>query len=616
MTDEIYLEEKYERIGWPSLARPDLKPPAGWSLPLITSINPARNHSLSPDGETIAFIWDRDDQSDIFIMPSSGGWPRRMSIERDATIYWSDEIPAWSPNGQWIAFSQDDHLFVVPLSGGLPKNISGLADHASTPTWLPDSQRMIVSVELDEAWRLALLELDGSQLRLLTPTGADSSEPCCAPDGEKVVYVHYPHDDLNRLDLKIIDIQSGTIHNLTGAPKQKDWDPKWSPDGEQIAFLSQRSGFDEIWLIRPDGEGLRQLSRLGQDIGELAWSPDSTRLACTVNRAGAYNLALIEINSGDIQYLRSGKSYHSNINWSPDGNQLTFEYESPTQPADIYHIELISGRVTQLTTSKPLALEGQDLVIPDQISYQSHAVLEIPAFLYTPPQPSGAAIVYIHGGPASQYGYEWDDLAQYFVAKGYTFLAPNYRGSTGYGVAFEHANYNNWGVGDMQDCLNGARFLHTLDGINPERIGIYGPSYGGYMVACSLARDPDYLYSCGVSKYGDANVFSSWAQCRRDLRLYTEMMIGHPTRNRKVYEAASPIRQVDNIRKPVLLLHGLEDGTVPPQSSEEWVEALRRAGKTFEYKTYAEEPHGFLQRANLLDVYQRIERFLDWYLYS
>ena len=101
MTDEIYLEEKYERIGWPSLARPDLNPPTGWSLPLITSINPARNHSLSPDGETIAFIWDRDDQSDIFIMPSSGGWPRRMSIERDATIYWSDEIPAWSPNGQW-----------------------------------------------------------------------------------------------------------------------------------------------------------------------------------------------------------------------------------------------------------------------------------------------------------------------------------------------------------------------------------------------------------------------------------------------------------------------------------------------------------------------------------
>jgi dipeptidyl aminopeptidase/acylaminoacyl peptidase len=272
------------------------------------------------------------------------------------------------------------------------------------------------------------------------------------------------------------------------------------------------------------------------------------------------------------------------------------------------------GSRTQLTFSKPPALVGQSLVTPERISYPSYDGLEIPALLYRPARPNGAAILYPHGGPTSQYAFEWDILAQYLVAKGYTYLAPNYRGGTGYGLTFEHANYNDWGGGDTQDCLHGAKYLRDLAEIDPARLAIYGGSYGGYMVACCLSRDPDYLFACGVAKYGDANVTSSWAQCNRDIRLYTEMQLGHPARNRQVYLNASPLHQVEQVQKPVLILHGLEDDVVPPQASEEWVEALRRAGKTFEYKTYAGEPHGFLKRANLHDVWSRIERFLDWYL--
>jgi len=134
------------------------------------------------------------------------------------------------------------------------------------------------------------------------------------------------------------------------------------------------------------------------------------------------------------------------------------------------------------------------------------------------------------------------------------------------------------------------------------------------MVACCLSRDPEYLFSCGVCLFGDANLVSSWAQCEISTRLYTEMQLGHPSRQPGIYLDGSPIHQVNNIRKPLLILHGLDDDVVPPQSSEEWVEALRRADKTFEYKTYAGEPHGFQKRANILDLYQRIERFLDWYL--
>jgi dipeptidyl aminopeptidase/acylaminoacyl peptidase len=268
----------------------------------------------------------------------------------------------------------------------------------------------------------------------------------------------------------------------------------------------------------------------------------------------------------------------------------------------------------QLTYSNPLAMQRNQMVLPEQVSYKSFDGLEIPAFLYCPAKSNGAAILYPHGGPKDQYGFIWDELAQYFVAKGYTYLAPNYRGSTGYGKEFERANYDDWGGGDTHDCLFGAKFLRDMKDVNPDRIGIMGGSYGGYMVSCSLARDPEYLFACGVMKYGDSNLVSSWAQCERRLRIYTEIFLGHPSAKLDIYRKGSPIAEAKHVKKPMLILHGLLDTIVPPEASEEWVEALKRHEKVFEYKTYEDEPHGFLRRENQLDVYERIETFLDWYL--
>jgi dipeptidyl aminopeptidase/acylaminoacyl peptidase len=614
MHPAIKLTEKYERQGWPSLPRPDVKPPEGWSLSLITSVNRVRNHCLSPDGQQIAFIWDRENLSDVYTLSSRGGWPARITTERGPTAYWDDEEPRWSPDGQWLAFTLQDHVHVALVAGGLPRKVTDFTASASSPVWLPDSHGLIVTVDYHEADKLLLTNRDGGWPRPLTTGPGDDWDAQPSPDGRLVAFVHRPHDDLNRMDIKLIELAGGQVSLLTGDSRQKNWWPRWSPDGQVIAFLSQRTGWNEVWLIRPDGEGLHRLTRLGHDVGDLAWSPDGSRLAGTVNRGGAFDLALIDASSGEVAYLRAGQGYHSRPNWSPQGDFVTVEYEDSTQPPDLYRVAVSGGAVTQLTFSNPPALARHKLVVPERISYRSFDGMEIPAFLYRPPRPNGAAILYPHGGPTAQYVFEWDILAQYFVAKGYTYLCPNYRGGTGYGVEFEHLNYFAWGIGDTQDCLHGARYLRDLDWIDPQRIAIYGGSYGGYMTACCLSRDPDYLFACGVSKYGDANLVTSWAQCNRHLRLYSEMPLGHPSKNRQVYLDGSPIYDVENVQQPVLILHGLEDDVVPPEASEEWVEALRRAGKTFEYKTYPGEPHGFLKRENLLDVWGRVERFLDWHL--
>lgn len=615
MSSKVSIPEKYERNGWPSIDRPDLKPPKGWSLELINSLNLIHHHALSPDGKTVAFVWERDGRSDIFTLPIAGGWPQRLTPNRGKTIYWWDGPPVWSPDGEWLAFAMNDHVHVVPSNGRqLPHAISTFAGSASSPVWLPDSRQLIISVERDGAYVLLLTDREGCWPRAIAEGNGDNGSAVVAPDGRLVAYGHRPFDDLNRWEIRVVELETGQMRPLTGSPKQKDWSPHWSPDGRQIAFLSQRSGYTEVWLIRPDGEGMRQLTHLNRDVDEIAWAPDGARLAATVSRDAAVDLLLVDAATGESAALVSGLGYAGSPQWAPDGRFLTIEYESATQPPDIYRVNADDGRLTQLTHSMPPALGAHELVTPEHIHYRSYDGLEIPALLWRPAEPNGAAIVRPHGGPTDQYRFQWDALAQYFLAKGYTFLTPNFRGSSGYGVTFEHANYNDWGVGDTQDVLYGARFLHTLNWMDPDRIGIFGSSYGGYMVATCLAQDPDYLFACGVSKYGDAHLYSSWAQCERITRLYTEMMMGHPRSNWAAYRAASPIKDVANIQKPVLIIHGLEDDVVPPQGSEEWVEALRRHDKVFEYKTYAGEPHGFLKYETEMDWQRRTERFLDWYL--
>ncbi len=614
MHEAIKMVEKYEHQGWPSLARPDLHPPAGWSHALVTAVNRVRHHALSPNGDRIAFIWDRDARSDLFVMPAAGGWPQRLTVERAPSVYWADEQPRWSPDGQWLAVTLHGHVQVVRAAGGLPRNVSQACSGASEAAWLPDSRRLVLAVEQNDSTQLVLTDRLGAMPRSLTQAAGDHTNPQAAPDGSKLVCVYAPRADLNCLALELIDLQSGAAHLITNAPHQKDSQPRWSPDGRRIAFLSQRAGYTEIWSIAADGSGLQQLTHAGADFAEFAWSADGRQLAATLNRNGALDLVLVDAGSGTIKDLRAGRGVHWRPAWAPAGTFITVEYETHLLPPDLYRIDAQSGASTQLTFSNPAALAALQLREPEQLSYRSRDGLEIPALLFRPAQPNGAAILYPHGGPNSQYICDWDIIAQYFVAKGYAWLAPNFRGSSGYGAQFEHANYNDWGNGDMQDCLAGVRLLGALPAVDAQRIGISGGSYGGYMTACCLSRDPDYLLACGVSRYGDANLYSSWAQCNRDVRLYTEMMVGHPARSRAMYATASPIKEVGQVRKPVLVLHGLDDTVVPPESSEEWVDALRRAGKTFEYKTYAGEPHGFLKRETQMDALARMERFFDWYL--
>ena len=614
MLRELESRGQYERSGWPAQARPDIKAPRGWSLPLITSVGRPRSHSLSPDGRHLAFVWDRGDSSNLYVMPTEGGWPMRITPDREVRPYWFDDAPQWSADGRYLAFTDRDHVWIVPVDGGLPRKVTSFTTLADIPRWMPDNYQLLVTVERDDRTRIVLTDRDGSWPRPVSEGPGHDHSPQASPDGRYVAYLHGPLEDLDRSDLMLADLETGMVRPLTGTAAREDTAPDWSPDGRYLAFTSERPSFHELFVIDMSTGSEHQVTHLGHDVDEHAWSPDSSRLVITVNREGALDLAVVTMATGRVDYLRSGGGVHRRPQWLASGRSVTFEYEDPRTPADLYRIDLDTHQVTQLTFSNPPALAALDLVSPELIRYRSFDGLEIPAVLYRPRKPNGAAIVYPHGGPTSQYTLEWDIWAQYMVAKGYTWLAPNFRGSTGYGFEFERANHGVWGVADTKDCLAGAEYLASIRGIDNQRLAIYGASYGSYLVVCALAADPHSRFVCGVAKYGDCNILTSWAQGERGTREDLERMMGHPTSDRNGYRVGSPVTRVANIQAPLLIVHGLLDPIVHPLQSQELLEALKREKKTFEYKAYPDEGHGLLLRKNQVDFYALMERFVDWYL--
>jgi dipeptidyl aminopeptidase/acylaminoacyl peptidase len=394
-----------------------------------------------------------------------------------------------------------------------------------------------------------------------------------------------------------------------------DREPAWSPDGSRIAYASERSAWYELHLVAEDRSDDRQLTSDEADFSEYDWHPDGTRLAACRGREGRFDLVVVAAGSGEVELVAPGGCW-SSPHWTAGGEIVAMYEDSVTPP----QLRLVSpgGAPEVIHAPTPLAVSRAPHIAPEKVSYRSFDGLEIPAWLFRPRGASvehpAPAVVYPHGGPTSSFGDEWDGHAQYFLDKGYAWLAPEFRGSTGYGREYERANHGVWGVEDTKDCLAAADYLRSLEWVDGNRLAIFGASYGSYLALLSITDDPEYRFRCAVSKYGDCNIESSWGQGDRAGVQDLERMMGGPADAPEAYRAGSPVHRLENVRAPVLVAHGERDIRVNPKQSEELVAELRRLGKTYEYVTYPTEAHGFLRAGPQIDFYSRLERFLDWHV--
>jgi dipeptidyl aminopeptidase/acylaminoacyl peptidase len=302
--------------------------------------------------------------------------------------------------------------------------------------------------------------------------------------------------------------------------------------------------------------------------------------------------------------------------WSPDGNMLVYAWGDALTPREIWAVAAKDGASRQVSHGVRGVADTSSLVRPERLTYPGVGGLPIDTLLYLPPadRANGSGILWVHGGPNWMVRDAYDPFLQYLVGvEGYALLAPNVRGSTGYGRVFMDMNTGDYGGVDQDDWIAGVEVLVQQGGARRDRIAIWGRSYGGFATMMSLCRYPD-TFRCGVAQFGVCDWHELWDGATPWVRRLMAHQLGHPQRDHALYRDRSPLTHVGNIRAPILLLHGDADAGVPPAQSLLFAKALAAQNHPHELYVYPGEGHGFNEPHHVFDAASRITSFYDRYL--
>lgn len=570
----------------------------------------------------------------------------------------------FSPDGRYLAFSWNPsaqpELYLLPLEGSDPPwQITRGPGGKFAPKFSPDGSRLAYVVDRDgsEAFDIWVYDLGGDSHKNLTPDTPEAIQPnlSWSPDGSQVAFIS---DRAGQFDTYIMPSGGGVAHRVLALP-HPDWDVRWSPDGAHLAVVSEATGQDFRVTIVPLKGGRAYPLRVEGEATharEPSWSPDSRRLAFSSDIHGYYHIGIFELESGSITWISRGNGDDCMPDWAPDGQRLAFVhndgpnawitihdltrdafnryqvgqgvhskprftpagrqlvvgFESPCQPNDLWLLSLNSGESRQLTRSLPTSLQSQEFVFPEHIFYPSLDGTPVPALLFKPERSSGMqpAVIVIHGGPNWLYQFIWYPFFQHLVSRGWVVLAPNYRGSTGYGRAWQLASRFDLGGIDTADVVAGADFLVREGLADPRHIAVTGRSHGGYLTMTCLTQYPE-RWAAGAAVVPFLNWFTSHANVRVDLQHWDLENMGDPEQNADLWRARSPYFFLDRIRAPVQLICGAQDPRCPASESIAAQEVLRALGKPVELVLYPDEGHSFLKRENSLDAEKRRIAFLE-----
>jgi len=531
------------------------------------------------------------------------------SIERDI-------LPHWSPDDSKIIYAHESPtastLSVVSSHGG---SLAQMLPGAGMPAWSPDGTRIAFgsyrrsgfhlkqSLGLFRAVNVWISDSAGHQQREITNMDADCLEPAWSPDGAQVAFTQFPGP-------RVMTVAAGG-----GEPKYvaDGLAPAWSPDGKQIAYMATLPGGHQyafrIFVQPVTGGQRRQLRSFALDAEiyhatpSLDWSPDGERLLTLQLVDGRWQPLILNVRQDTVEQIVPVAGSVAGPRWSHDGKRIVYSVTDSAHPPAVEAKTLPDGPAIRLSSSR----EYNEARL---VRYPSADGLEIPAWLYLPRDPRPVlhpAIIWLHGTMPAHGGSTSDTFhpdIQYFVDQGFVVLAPNYRGSAGFGDAL--AKFAP-GQDPVPDVIAGAKYLQGLDAVDASRIALLGYSFGGYLTMKAISEDPG-VFAAAIDYFGPVDLpklYRENSPMRPDV---AALLGGTPESNPIAYRSASPINFVDRITTPVLLLYGTRDPFY--EHSVELAKALKQSGKPYEYLTYRFAGHGFSGKDSI-DANQQVLRFLS-----
>jgi dipeptidyl aminopeptidase/acylaminoacyl peptidase len=601
------------------------------------SARSAYGATVDAAGDRLSFIADLTGSPQLWSVPlaDAGAWPEPVAVNLDRVML---AAPSSKPGrlafGADVGGNERMQLYLVDGPGRTPR----LLTEAATAIhhwggWHPDGTTIAFSSnERDPRFfDVYTLDVESGARRLLFQGDGSYYAGSFSPDGRSLLVQRA--DVGSDQSIHVLDAASGAIRQLTevGHPS-KYAHAAWSLDGRAVYCVTDRDReFQYVARLDATSGDLEAVVAADWDVGDFAISPDGTRLVYELNVDGFSELRVRDLASGAEVTLAAplgvacdpSRWYHS-FAWTPDSAQVAFAVTTAMATADVYLAQLggpSSGdtSVEQVTRTWKAGLDRDQLVPAELMHFPTFDGRTIPTFVFRPrdggPDGPRAAVFLVHGGPESQLRPTFNPTIQFLVQRGFVVVAPNVRGSSGYGKTYLHLDDVELRMDSVADLAAGARWAAESGLADPSRIAIMGQSYGGFMVLAAVTEYPD-LWAAGVDIYGIANFVTFMENTGPWRRKHRGAEYGTLEHHRGVLERISPIHKADRITAPMLFIHGANDPRVPIGETEQILGDLQARNRPAEYVRFEDEGHGIVKLKNKLVAWPRIADFLAEHLGS
>lgn len=580
----------------------------------------------SADGKHVFLSTNLTGRYNIWRTDADGSWPLQMTQ--------SDETQsglAASRDGKWLYFTQDNggdeyyDLYRVPASGGAVERVTNtpdLSERGMVPGGADGLIAFSIKKKSEAQGNLAVLAPDGS-VRVLTAEADPDYEwsPRVWADGGKTIYALRDKVDSTTTEIWRVDVASGKATRVLGQSNTIFRLADVSPDGKWLAVTTDMDiGRPRAGLYDLATGQWKWLKPIVWDQNALRFTRDGKALITEDSDDLRSTLVLHDLATGTARPLKlpQGINFTSASEpRSPDGTSLLVVNMAANVTGELNRYDLATDTVTPITQLALASVRPEALASSQQVTYTSFDGTRISALVTMPANlkrdGSNPAIVLPHGGPTGKTDDYFDDVAAALASRGYIIIAPNFRGSTGYGKDFQAANYNDLGGGDLKDVIAAKQFLVASGYVDPKRVGIFGGSYGGFMTLMALGKTPDE-FAAGVQWFGIINWRTMYRDMDEVLKAYLRSLMGTPEENPEGYDRASPLTYIAEAKAPLLSLQGENDIRVPRGQAQEVEDILKAKGRTVETVFYPLEGHGFRKRENQLDSLKRTVEWFDRYL--